>query len=86
MELAKNRMRRVPEKVDVYESGTNFASPADDRIPYEQGRLLVESGRADFVKHGKAIRLRGSAAIIRAGSAECNRAFVEEYLALRVQA
>jgi hypothetical protein len=51
-------MRRVPTQLEVYGPDTNYKSTPDDVISYEDGRLRVENGQADFVKHGKAIRLR----------------------------
>jgi hypothetical protein len=49
--------RRVPTKLEVYEPYTSYDSPPDDVVDYEVGRVRVENGRADFVKHGKAIRM-----------------------------
>jgi hypothetical protein len=70
--------RRVPEKLDVYEPGTRYTSPADEIISYEDGRRRVEAGAADFVNHGNAIRMRRSSAV-RAGSFECRQDLVEKY-------
>jgi hypothetical protein len=66
-------MRRVPEFLGVYKSTTAFSSEPDHTIPYPEGCTLVQSGVARFVKHGKAIAMRGVGGL-RAGSFECNRA------------
>jgi hypothetical protein len=53
-------MRRVPTQLEVYEPETSYKSTPDDVISYEDGLLRVKKGEADFVKHGKAIRIRAS--------------------------
>jgi len=75
-------MKSVPETLDVYRCGTDYALPPDDRIPFEEGLRRIEAGTATFCKHNRAIRMKKCAPSTRrlqAGSAECNRRFVETW-------
>jgi hypothetical protein len=71
--------RRVPSRLEVYGPETNYKSSPDGFVSYEKGRRLVESGKADFVKHGKAIRMRRTTVVLPLGSAECNKDFIAKF-------
>lgn len=71
--------RRVPERIDVYNPETNYTAKPDDVIPYDEARARVERGEADFVKHGKAIRMRRNPSSLRCGSVECNQDFIAKF-------
>jgi hypothetical protein len=72
-------MRRAPKELQVYEPDTPFSAPPDGIVPYEEGRRRVESGLADSAKHGKAIRMRRGAQVLRAGSLECKKELIETF-------
>jgi hypothetical protein len=69
-------MSRARETLEVYSPNTPYSDPPDALIPYDQGKICVERGDADFVNRGKAIRLRRGAPL-RAGSLECNKSKIE---------
>jgi hypothetical protein len=70
-------MRRVPTQIEVYRPDTRYTAPPDAVILYDEGKRCVERGDADFVNHGKAIRLRRKGAPNQARSFECWRINVE---------
>jgi hypothetical protein len=72
-------MRRVPKDLQVYNPDTPFSSAPDEIVPYDEGRSRVERGFADLAKHGKAIRMRRGAIVLRASSLECRKDLVETF-------
>jgi hypothetical protein len=70
---------RVEKQIAVYEAGTPSKGVPDSYTSEKEARRLCADGVADRINHGKAIRMRRDAVIIRAGSIECHQDLVAKY-------
>lgn len=70
---------RVEKQVGVYEPCTASAMPPDFYTSEMEARRMCADGEASRINHGKAIRIRRDATVLRMGSAECNTEWVEKW-------